>query len=493
VPAGPAALVEPARQASRRFVAAVVLATASASALAGIGLTREPLRDDEFLTLALVSRPFRSFVETLPDRQNGILYDIVLWPIVHAGGVSPAWLRLPALLAVVGSVVVCAFIGRRLVSDGVGLVAAWLLALNPFAIVYAQEARPYGFVLFFAAASVLALLRALERPGAPRWLAYAATVVALGYSHDFAILSLAAHPVLVAGHDRRAWYGLVGSLAVAAAALLPLVLFVPDDWGTRALDWVPPAAGAGLDTATGFTGGVAGLVVAVVALCAGVVALTRRMRRGCLPFARRLPVFLAIWLLAPVMILGLASLYRDVLVPRFVIQSLPALCLALAILQTVLPRRVGAATIAAVGAAFLAYSIAGDVNRSRADWPGVAQYVAGRSEPEEAIVAFGNPVNVANGLFYYAPQLGIDRTQLLFDRDDRERVPARVVLFDARRERAPDELVELARRGGLWLVRTPAAEASESAQQSLRQLTQRCESAFVKFRGIDVLHIPRCS
>jgi mannosyltransferase len=476
----------------RRYALGVTLAAATALVLGGIGLTREPLRDDELLTLAIAGRPLGEFINTLPQRQNGILFDVVLWPIVHAGGLSEAWLRLPALLAFVAAVVLCAFVGRRLVGKTVGLVGAWLLAVNPFAITYAQDARPYSFVLFFAIASVLALLRALERPSVLRWLVYAATVVGLGYSHDFAILSVLAHPVLVAGHGRRAWRGHLGALAVSGVAMIPLVLFIPDDWGATALDWVPPAAGAGVDTATGFAGGWAGLVVAVVALALGLLALTRIKKPAFVRSFRRLHLFLAIWLLGPVTVLALVSVYRDVLVPRYVIQSLPALCLAIAVSQIALPRRLGLGLVIVVGATFLASTIANTVGRSHADWPGVARYVARSATPGEVVVTFGSPTMIANGLFYYAPELGVARDRLLWF-GDRERVPPHMVLFDSGDEHDVNELVELARgKPGLWLVRTPA-QMTESAQRSLAQLTERCDSTFVKFRGVDVLHVPRCA
>ena len=53
-------------------------------------------------------------------------------------------------------------IGRRLVSDRVGLLAALLTAVNPFLFWYAQEARSYSLLLLLSAVSLLAFVYALE-------------------------------------------------------------------------------------------------------------------------------------------------------------------------------------------------------------------------------------------------------------------------------------------------------------------------------------------
>jgi hypothetical protein len=54
-----------------------------------------------------------------------------------------------------------------------------------------------AFFLLFSLLAVWTLLGALESPSFPRWLAYSLSVAALGYSHDLALLSVLAHPLLL--------------------------------------------------------------------------------------------------------------------------------------------------------------------------------------------------------------------------------------------------------------------------------------------------------
>ncbi len=53
-------------------------------------------------------------------------------------------------------------IGRKVFSAGVGLLAAFLVAINPFQIYYSQEARMYMLLAVIGAAATFFLLRLLE-------------------------------------------------------------------------------------------------------------------------------------------------------------------------------------------------------------------------------------------------------------------------------------------------------------------------------------------
>ena len=69
----------------------------------------------------------------------------------------------------------------------------------------------------------------------------------------------------------------------------------------------------------------------MVVLAAGCVALIARLRAGrALPWPAKAPVIVAVWLLAPVLILFLVSQAKPLFVDRYLLPTLPALCLALA-------------------------------------------------------------------------------------------------------------------------------------------------------------------
>jgi mannosyltransferase len=447
-----------------------------------ITLGREPLWHDELVTLEFARQSVGEWVSQIPDRQNGLLYDLVLWPIVQLGGESAVWLRLPALLAVAGASVICGYVGARLGSRLGALVAAFLLALHPFAVYYGQEARPYGFVLFFSVLSALMLLRALERPTVGRWLAYALSMAALAYSHDFAVLIGIAHPVLVWAHrDKAVRKHFVAIVLAAAALVLPIVALVPENWATGFLGWVTEPALK--DSIVLVGGGLREIFASALVLVASLTWLAVRRHAKGRPIVTSTAAFLALWLVAPVVLLSLLSLYEPVLVPRYVLASVPALCLALGLSLAALPTRLtilGAATLAAV---FLAGSVQESVRLSKTDWPTAAKYLAHRVGPDEPIGMVGDG-EAELGLLYYEPST--------------QSPAARVSLEERRQAFASAERMTVAELDGLagrsqsfWLVRSGFLKAAD--EPLLARFLDRCAILEVReFRGGEIFHLTEC-
>src|SRR5256714_3281374 len=112
-------------------------------------------------------------------------------------GTSTFALRLPSVLAMVAATALLTILGGRLAGRRVGLLAGFAFALVPATSRYAQEARPYAFVILFAIVATLALTRLLDRPSWPRALLYGGSVAVLGAFHLVALLLLAAHGIVV--------------------------------------------------------------------------------------------------------------------------------------------------------------------------------------------------------------------------------------------------------------------------------------------------------
>ncbi len=432
----------------RVFRAGLAVSAVVSALLGAVTLGREPLWIDELLTVALAERSFGDFLRELPDRQNGMLYDIVLWPVVKVGGASEEVVRLPALIATVLAVVVIGLVGARLGGRVMGLAAAALLAVNPFAVYYGQEARPYGFVLLFSVVSVWMLLRAIERPTVSRWVLYAASLVLLVYSHDFAVLSVLAHPLLLLGASRRARIGFTICVAPLVIAIISLLILVPPTQGANALWWVPapgPLA-RGRDSALTFAGDWWGFAACVLVIAAGIAAMVLWRRTDPeLRVSYTMPLFLAVWLLLPFLVLFTVSHFQPVLVTRYVLQSLPALCLLIAFCLSLMRMRVALALGAVVMVAFLASTIRGAIDVTKEDWPGVAAHLSTRSAPEEPIAFLGGDISAVDGLLYYGRGFGIDRDHLIWQGEEDERLPQRFVVVPGNSDGS--KLLDVARRG----------------------------------------------
>jgi 4-amino-4-deoxy-L-arabinose transferase-like glycosyltransferase len=121
-------------------------------------------------------------------------------------------LRLPSAAAAVLTLPVVYALGRKLLGQVAGLVAAFLLAISPFALRYAQEARVYALFELLACLSLLFLLLALERRSWLRWVGFVVTTALLLYTHLFA------------------WF------VVSAEILWAIVMLVRKSWTRRRLD-----------------------------------------------------------------------------------------------------------------------------------------------------------------------------------------------------------------------------------------------------------------
>ena len=93
--------------------------------------------------------------------QHPPLYYLLLHYWIALTGDTPYNLRLLSVLFGVGTIPVIYLIGKRLSGAVVGLAAAVFLALSPFNLYYAQEARMYTLLTFNAAVAIYALVRLL--------------------------------------------------------------------------------------------------------------------------------------------------------------------------------------------------------------------------------------------------------------------------------------------------------------------------------------------
>ena len=314
---------------ARAFWAWPVLLTL---ALAAWGLGTPALWADELATWGAVRLGWAELFRLVGHVDAVVApYYVVekLWTAV--AGTSPVALRLPSVVAMAVAAGLVAVLGARLAGRRVGLVAGLVFAAVPATSRFAQEARPYAFVVLLAVLATLLLVRFVERPGVRTGLPYALTVALLGAFHLVGLLLLCAHAVAARGRF-AAWTVWAGC---GAAPVLPL--FWLGYRQSRQVSWIPPAHLHVILAAPGdifVSGEVAGALVLL-----GLLALSRRWR----------VLLLAGWALVPLASLALIGQAVALFWPRYVLYTVPAWALLAAVTLDRLPwHRIAVVLVAVV-------------------------------------------------------------------------------------------------------------------------------------------------
>jgi mannosyltransferase len=190
---------------------------------------RPELWRDELASWSFASRPVSSLIATVHRTGAAQLaYYLLLHGWIAAFGDSADAMRALSVLAMAAAAACVALVGRRLAGARAGLAAGLVFALTPSVTRFAQEIRFYALAVLVATLATLLLLRALDRPSAPRWAAYAASLALLGYIDLVALSVVAGHAagaVLRTWHDHdrgQLWF--LPATGAGLAACLPLVL-----------------------------------------------------------------------------------------------------------------------------------------------------------------------------------------------------------------------------------------------------------------------------
>jgi uncharacterized membrane protein len=172
----------------------------------GLGVRLWQLGQDSFwndeagVALVALSPNLSGMLEAMDSHAMAMPLDyFITWLVIHFS-LSELWLRLPAALFGVLSLLTCYLLFTRLANPRVARLAVLLLAISPLHIQFSQELRFYSSLIFFYNLSTLCFLIALEKRQRKYWAAYA-LVTALGiYFHIYTILAI---------FNGLAWIGLV--------------------------------------------------------------------------------------------------------------------------------------------------------------------------------------------------------------------------------------------------------------------------------------------
>lgn len=361
-------------------------------ALVGVGLrlaqSGESLWLDELHTSWCALAPWHEVAARAADGNQGPLYFWLEWALVRLLGASELSLRLASVVAAAGLTwLVGAWVARH-GSPLAALAAAALLAIDPWAIFWGSEARPYALVQVLGTAHLLAVGPLLTDPTRRRRLFWVLAGAALFHLHYTAVLLFAAE-LAIAGLWWALWPQRVGYRPAQAAwdVLLLLLLLWPAA-GTlaaisqRRTNWALFVDVQPLDQLFAWWPLALGLVLIVGAK--GAQAQLRRLgwSGGDAPSPGPAPEALgtvACWLMVPA---GLAWLTTQtdlarLFFPRYLAACLPAAAILGAWTIDLAPGRWGRVVVAGalLGAALYASNVAGELQRTgrpiahrREDW-----------------------------------------------------------------------------------------------------------------------------
>jgi mannosyltransferase len=315
----------------------LALMTVTAAALRFLFLARKPFWFDECFSVEVTRLSWHDMVRLLWRREaNMSLYYLLLRGWLHFGS-SPFFIRGLSVMFSLATLPAIFWLAGRLFDRRVALVAVALMSFNAYPIRYAQEARSYSLFVLLATLASGFFVAALGEPSRRNRMGFALASGLAVYAHLYAWLLLAAQWLSLRGkrggahsstHELRCAWIWIG------VASLPLLIFATKT-GAGPIRWIQrPGARELLDFAEHLTGndGVPLLLLYALACFAALMPLAKMAGRFRAEVdgadnhwdAWRLR-FLLIWLVFPVAVTVLLSLFRPIFLARYFIFCLPAL------------------------------------------------------------------------------------------------------------------------------------------------------------------------
>src|SRR3954453_16948206 len=213
---------------SRRDCVALLVIALAGALLRFLTIDHQSYDHDEAVTVGRVLHA--SFGATMHVVANGErsppLYYSLAWLWSKIFGTGEVGLR--ALSAVIGTLLipVAYFAARRFASSRAGLLAAALVALNPYLLWYSQEARSYGLFVLFSALGLLFFADSLERSRSRDLALWAAASALAVWSQSVGPFLIAPHALwlLYARWRQRSTAIAVGAFVIVGLALVPLAV-----------------------------------------------------------------------------------------------------------------------------------------------------------------------------------------------------------------------------------------------------------------------------
>lgn len=355
------------------FAPVLILGVAAYLRFSAVG--RESLWADEGLTVRILRLPIDQMIPRIRDwEQTPPLYYVLMRVSVSLFGDSERWLRVPSALFSVAVVGAMYLLVARMFSVAAGLAAAVMLAVSPYQIAFAQEARTYALLVLLAIVSCDCFVRLMQERTRANETFYVVVAALLLYTHLYGIFVIAAQNIayLVKSLARREpaldwkrW--IVLNLAVAAI----YGPWVPTVWmwvkSVRAWFWVRPMTLDEISRAYELYAGSPWMLVALVVLAViGAVGMRKRAPAS-------VAMCVAVALLPVVVPVVLSVIARPTFVARYAIIAGVGLIALAAAGVAVLPSRVAQIAVV-VGLATLSF-FPMSVVESKPQWREAGRYL----------------------------------------------------------------------------------------------------------------------
>src|SRR3972149_7108661 len=175
----------------RNDLALLCLASLLATTLALSFLGKKSLDLDEVFSV-VIAHDWEGMWQLITNEElNMWLYYALLHYWLKLGN-GEFWVRSLSALFAVATVPAAYLLGKRLFGSRVATLAGLLLAVNPFLILHAQNARSYSLFLFLVILSSYFFVNSIEKPRGHQWIAYVVTSTLAVYAHLFASLVVVA-------------------------------------------------------------------------------------------------------------------------------------------------------------------------------------------------------------------------------------------------------------------------------------------------------------
>jgi 4-amino-4-deoxy-L-arabinose transferase-like glycosyltransferase len=378
------------------------------------------LRGDESFTVLFVAEPLPQLLEGIRNVEpNPPFYYFLLRAAMFFLGQSDFSARYVSAFFGVLAIPLLYQLGRTLmpasrVGKMAALLAALLLAINPYQIWHSQDVRNYTLWPALSLASLCFMLRALRENRRSYWLGYVAMTLLSLYTHYYDVLVLIFENAFVFLCYRRDRL-LIKRWLIAQAILLVLYLPWPLFASSRPFSYedvtpnVPGILGIVERSLSVFTVGetvpqILATILLPVWLLLLMLGLGSALRQGRQTFA-----FLLLYLAVPTLCMFLLTQWRPLFRERYLNVIAPACYLTFALGLAALARLRWGRALAAVGVGVLVIPAGFSLGHyyfdlqyaKSANWRELAAYLEAQAGPDDVIVQ--NYPDPSLAYYYHGP------------------------------------------------------------------------------------------